>query len=171
MREGERRTGSERRRRRKRTLREVEKAEKFFILPFQPQKLLNHQQLQTGWIMNLSLQRSAGWNCRGVQPYSHLALKKQRRKAAVGSATIIKPLFQSKWHFASLSFHDCKDYTVRSEADKQSGCFYIRVQVSVIHERQTEEAAGRYSASSRGDKEGTRTYVRARAESAEHTTR
>lgn len=40
-------------------LQEAQKTEEFCILLFQPPKLLNHQLLKAGWVMNLPLQWSA----------------------------------------------------------------------------------------------------------------
>lgn len=169
-REKERSTGSERLR--KWVPQEVEKAEKFCILLFQPLKTAEPSAI-TGWLGHESpsavvCSLSAGWYCRGVWP-SHLASNKHGDMKLRGRAA---PAWWPPINTVQIAptlcisfFHDGKVYDVggASSHGKQMGFFQA-------HRWVRSMSGGPNSTGSHGTKatEGTRTYVRAQVKSAEH---
>lgn len=164
-REKERSTGSERLR--KWVLQEVEKAEKFCILLFQPLKTAEPSAI-TGWLGHESpsavvCSLSAGWYCRGVWP-SHLASNKHGDTKLRGAAAPIKTVQIAPTLCISF-FHDSKVYNVGgASSHAKQMCFFQ------AHRWVRSTSGGPNITGSHGTKatEGTRTYVRAQVKSAEH---
>lgn len=138
-REKERSTGSERLR--KWVLQEVEKAEKFCILLFQPLKTAEPSAI-TGWLGHESpsavvCSLSAGWYCRGVWP-SHLASNKHGDTKLRGAAAPIKTVQIAPTLCISF-FHRSDIYDVGGASSHAKQMFFFSgAQVSAIHEWRTK---------------------------------
>ena len=172
----ERRTGSKKRR--KCFLQEAAKSKKkVCILLFKPRKLLNHQQLQAGWVMNLSLQwsRSALPCCRGARPRSPGRQNKKRTHTSgdlsccCATPRLLSNLCANQTDTLHLLFPWRQSWHRQERADMQSRCFLQTYRWTwSVSCRQTNRMSWWHSASS---SHGTKVHAQTHTHTHTHTSR